>query len=425
MSARPQRAGRLPLWRAAWVILRRDFTAVLFSRAFIFFILGPLFPVTVGALAGGVGAQVANEAGSAEIGIAMSAEDTAAMTAARDDLATRLGGFVPPLVELDLAETDGEFDARKVLETREGRLAAIVSGTIEQPELTAPPGNLDRWQGVIGMIAGNAAAQTQQSYSDVTTVSVATSGANESRGRLRTAQGGQLLLFLLIMMLASMVLSNLVEEKGNKIIEILAAAVPMDAVFVGKLFAMLGVSVVGIVIWGGTAAGLLALGGASLSDYANPGVGWPLFFAFGTIYFAMGYLLLGSMFLTIGSLAPTVRDVQTMAMPVTMAQVLIFFLSSLAVTLTGHWLEMVAIVFPLSSPFAMLGRAAMDEAIWPHLLAICWQILCVGLFIRFGASLFRRRVMKSGPQARKRRKWRPLGRRKPTQVAEAQATGAA
>ena len=35
---------------------------------------------------------------------------------------------------------------------------------------------------------------------------------------------------LLTMLLAGMVLSNLVEEKGNKIIEILAAAIPMDAV---------------------------------------------------------------------------------------------------------------------------------------------------------------------------------------------------
>jgi ABC-2 type transport system permease protein len=51
------------------------------------------------------------------------------------------------------------------------------------------------------------------------------------------------------MLLAGMVLSNLVEEKGNKIIEVLAAAIPMDAVFLGKLFAMLAVS------WWGSPSG--------------------------------------------------------------------------------------------------------------------------------------------------------------------------
>ena len=62
---------------------------------------------------------------------------------------------------------------------------------------------------------------------------------------------------LLTMLLAGMVLSNLVEEEANKIIEVLAAAIPMDAVFMGKLFAMLGVSFVGIAVWG-AAAGVFA-----------------------------------------------------------------------------------------------------------------------------------------------------------------------
>jgi len=46
-------------------------------------------------------------------------------------------------------------------------------------------------------------------------------------------------------LLAGMLLSNLVEEKSNKVIEVLAAAIPVDAIFLGKLFAMLGVSLVG------------------------------------------------------------------------------------------------------------------------------------------------------------------------------------
>ena len=44
------------------------------------------------------------------------------------------------------------------------------------------------------------------------------------------------------MLLATLLLSNLAEEKPNKVIEVLAAAVPLDAVFLGKLIAMLGIS---------------------------------------------------------------------------------------------------------------------------------------------------------------------------------------
>ncbi|MCB2066285.1 MAG: ABC transporter permease [Erythrobacter sp.] len=399
-----QTRGRLSLLRAAFVIARRDFTAILFGRTFIFFLLGPLFPVVVMALAGGVGAQVQSGVAVADIGVAMEAQDVDAMLAAREEVAEQLGGGVPPMVATARLEPGESFDARAVLESGGGSLAAVVTGTPEAPVLTATEGRVRNWQGLVGMIAGFAADPGTRSYPAVSTQAVVTSGAAETSGRIKTAQGGQILLFMLIMLLASMVLSNLVEEKGNKIIEILAAAVPMDAVFLGKLFAMLGISVVGIVVWASTGFAILTAGGVTLSDYANPGVGWPMFFVLFAAYFAMGYLLLGSIFLAVGSLANTVREVQTLSMPATMAQILVFFFASLAVTDQGGWVEYSAMAFPLSSPFAMVARAATDEALWPHVLALLWQAAWVAVFIRAGASLFRRRVMKSGPQgARKSR----------------------
>jgi len=90
-------------------------------------------------------------------------------------------------------------------------------------------------------------------------------------------------------------------------------------------------------------------------------------------------------------------------MPVTMSQILVFLFASAALTRPGEWVDYAAMVFPLSSPFAMLGHAAMDEAVWPHVLALAWQATCVGLFIRLGAGLFRKRVLKSGPQGASRK----------------------
>ena len=40
--------------RSALVIARRDFAATVLSKTFIFFLLGPLFPVLMGALSGGI-----------------------------------------------------------------------------------------------------------------------------------------------------------------------------------------------------------------------------------------------------------------------------------------------------------------------------------------------------------------------------------
>jgi ABC-2 type transport system permease protein len=179
---------------------------------------------------------------------------------------------------------------------------------------------------------------------------------------------------------------------------VLAAAIPMDAVFLGKLFAMLGVSLVGVAVWASAGSAIWFASGNAMADYPPPAVGWPLFFLLGTAYFAMGYLLLGSVFLAIGSMATTVREVQTLSMPVTMLQLLNFFYASWAVARPGTWAELGAMIVPFSSPFIMLARAAREEALTPHLLALGWQALCVMVCVKVGATLFRRWVMKSGPQ---------------------------
>ena len=117
----------------------------------------------------------------------------------------------------------------------------------------------------------------------------------------------------------------------------------------------------------------------------------------------MAYLLLGAVFLSIGSMATTVREVQTLSMPVTMMQLMVFFLATFAMTQPGSAIELFSVVFPFSSPFAMLARAAQDPALWPHGAALAWQVLCVAVLVRVGSALFRKRVMKSGP-ARPRKK---------------------
>jgi ABC-2 type transport system permease protein len=402
---------RLPLWRAVWVIARRDFVAILFSRAFFFFLLGPLFPIVVGGLAGGIGERVQESTGRADVGIAMAPADVDAMLRARADLEPRLGADLPQIVVLKRLAPGESFDARAALSKRVGAVAAVITGTPTHPQLTAPAERLARWHGAVALIAASALEKDELRYPEVQTTTVATSGASERTGRVRTAQAGQTLLFIVTIFLAGMVLSTLVEEKANKIIETLAAAIPMDALFFGKLFAMFLVSMVGIAAWGAVIGGLVGfaslngsmIGGLDLSNLPEPGVGWPLFLAFAVIYFTMNYLLLGSVYLTIGSMAATVREVQTLSMPATMAQVVVFFFSTFALTDIGGRTELAAIAFPLSSPYAMLARAAVEESLWPHLLAIGWQVLWVVLFIRGGASLVRRRVMKSGPQRVKRR----------------------
>ena len=106
--------------------------------------------------------------------------------------------------------------------------------------------------------------------------------------------------------------------------------------------------------------------------------------------------MLGAAFLGIGSQASSVREVQTLSMPVTIAQLLVFIFAQTAVgPYNGMW-GIAAAIFPFSSPMAMVARAAQTPEIWPHLLALLWQALWIWLTLKLSASLFRRNVMKSG-----------------------------
>jgi ABC-2 type transport system permease protein len=396
-QSRQMQSGRLSTLAAAFVIARRDFTAILFSRSFFFFLLGPLFPLIVGAMAGGVGAQVQKSVDQPELGIAMQAADVDAMMAAHAVLAPRMGGGIPDLRVVQRLAPGETLDPHAALAQKHDNLAAILTGSPSAPVLTGTKGRIDGWQGPVSLIAAQALGRAPQNYPTVSLSGTATSRADQRQGRVVTAQLGQTVLFLLTMLLAGMVLSNLVEEKGNKIIEILAAAIPMDAVFFGKLFAMLGVSLVGVSVWGATGVAVGLLSDDMLDKLPVPAVGWPVFLALGVAYFTTGYLLLGSLFLAIGSMATTVREVQTLSMPVTMMQLLVFFFASYAMASPGSPIEIAAAIFPFSSPFAMLARAAQDGSLWPHAAALGWQVICVTIFVRTGARMFRKRVMKSGP----------------------------
>src|SRR5262245_44716889 len=112
MSAQ-RTSGRLSTLSAALVVARRDFTATLFSRSSIFFLLGPLFPVIVAALAGGVGQKVQESTARPQLGIVMQAADAEAMLKAHDALTARMGGSLPDLLVVRRLSPGENYDPAK------------------------------------------------------------------------------------------------------------------------------------------------------------------------------------------------------------------------------------------------------------------------------------------------------------------------
>ena len=393
--------------RSAFVIARRDFSATVLSKTFIFFLLAPLFPLLFGGVFSSISARVAAQNQRPVIAVIAPKSEFEGLVGARDQMARALGddrivklvGYSP---ERNLAAQQ-----KRLLASRAPPVRAVLSGGLDRPKLAGALANDPGTVGQLQLLIANARAGTVDKEPDLPISNVAASSGAEAADRTDTAQIAQTILFILTLMLSTMVLSQLIEEKSNKVIEVIAAAIPIDAMFVGKLFAMLSASVLALLVWMASGALLIQLvkhGG--VQTLPVPAVGWPVFLALAVLYFGMNYLLFGAAFLMIGAQASTAREVQTMSLPATFAQVLLFGFAAKSIGNPNSLWGIAAAVFPLSSPMAMLARAAQAPELWPHLAGIVWQAIWIAVILKFGAQLFRRTVLKSGP----RMPWSKFGR---------------
>jgi ABC-2 type transport system permease protein len=393
------------LLESSWVIARRDFIATVYSRSFIIFLLVPL--IIFGA-AFAVGRLTdANERSASQPQVAVLADSLTvqALGAAREHLAEGTDDRIFPILRPVAPAEHVDVQAQQLLADENAHYSAVFSGTLDHPIVTGPH-KIDESVGTRMQIIVDEAraaealgrARAVPPPVRVDRVVTAQAAGNLQMVRRGIAQGSQLLIFMITVMLATLLLSNMAEEKSNKVIEVLAAAVPLDAVFLGKLIAMLGISIVGLCLWGGM-FGLAYSFTGILTNWVvlpevAPAVGWPIFIILVLVYYMSNYMILGALFLGIGGQASNIRDIQTLSMPVTLLQVFVFLLASAAISGSAA-VVWAAYVLPFSSPLSMVAHAAQYDELWPHLLALVWQLIWIVLIIRISSRLFRLTVLKS------------------------------
>ncbi len=396
------------LFEAAWVIARRDFLATVMSRSFILFLVVPVI-IFVGA----VGAsQMVNDAernaSQPLVALVADTDTVRGMEAARARLVGGTTERAFPRLQVVAPAENVATQAQALLADEADGYSAVFSGTLDAPVLTGPA-KVDDYVGARMQLIVDDARRTaalDAAGGAPPSVRVERMVTEQAAGNLQMirrdiARGIQGLIFGITILLATLLLSNMAEEKSNKVIEVLAAAIPLDAVFLGKLIAMLGISFVGLALWGGM-GGLAYLFVQVVQDWMTlpqvaPAVGWPVFLLLVLFYYGTNYMLLGALFLGIGAQASNIREIQTLSMPVTLLQVAVFLLAVTVVGDSEGWLVWFAYVFPFSSPLAMIAHAARFETLWPHLLAFVWQAIWVVLIIRISSRLFRMTVLKSSP----------------------------
>ena len=398
----------MSLLEASWVIARRDFIASVFSRTFILFLIAPMLLFAFAAFFGSVTDSQERAALQPTVAVIADSATADALVQSRIRLVAGTSEMSFPILRIVAPAEHPAVQAQALLADQSGGYSAVVGGTLDHPVLTGPTKAdgyvANRLQLLIDdarRTAALRAANAAPAAIPIERVVTEQAAGNLQMIRRGIARAGQAIIFTATMLLATLLLSTLVEEKTNKIIEVLAAAVPLDAIFLGKLLAMLGISLVGLTLWA-------AMGGlgytffmqifrdwVTLPDVA-PAVGWPIWVVLVLLYYTTNFLLLGALFLGIGAQASNIREIQTISMPVTMLQLLLFFLVVTVAAPNLGALPLAVDILPFTSPMAMIAVGAESELLWPHLLALAWQAFWVFIIVRLSSRLFRRTVFQSG-----------------------------
>jgi ABC-2 type transport system permease protein len=173
-------------------------------------------------------------------------------------------------------------------------------------------------------------------------------------------------LWVVIFSVVNMLLTAMIEEKGNKVLEMMLASSRHHEILVGKLLGVAAVSFTLLLFWGG----LASLGGFAVQQVMaaadipaaeimatlfDPGLIGP---AIG--YFIVGYLMYGAIFLAVGSLCDTLQDAQSLMSPIMLVMMVPLFLVMIAIDAPDSPVVAIASWVPIWTPFIMLVRLPQD-----------------------------------------------------------------
>jgi ABC-2 type transport system permease protein len=225
----------------------------------------------------------------------------------------------------------------------------------------------------------------------------AAGGKEKVRSQGQTIAGMMVPFFFMYLIFMGMVgtgqhmLSSIIEEKNSRIIEVLLSAVSPFQLMAGKILGLAGIGLTVMALWSGAAYA------AALWQGLNVDVG-PELMVYFVIYYILGYLLFSAILTGIGSVCNTIKETQSLMMPV----MLIFIIPlmgwfKLVQSPNGTLAKVLSFVPPVT-PMVMVLRLSAGSGVWFVEIAVSILVLAVAvvLVIWAAAKIFRTGILMYG-----------------------------
>lgn len=208
------------------------------------------------------------------------------------------------------------------------------------------------------------------------------------------------LLWISVLINTQMLLTNTIEEKSNKLIEVLLSSISPIVLMAGKI---LGIALTGLTIIGSWLLMAIAffvflpslLGFDIPLDITAVAVD-PWFLGSFFVYFLLGYLLYAAILVGLGSVCNNLKEAQNLMLPVQLVQMLpILLMVPIGRDPNGTLAQILSYIPPLT-PFVMMNRAAGPPTTTEYVVTTLLLVVSIIVALWFAAKIFRIGILLTG-----------------------------
>lgn len=212
--------------------------------------------------------------------------------------------------------------------------------------------------------------------------------ADESGARSVVAFAFALVFFMTALGFGMSIAQSVTQEKESRVVEILAAAVPIRSLLWGKIIGNTVLALGQVVLL--VAVGLVGLAVTGRRELLT-GISWAALWY--VLFFVLGFLALAALWSVAGSLASRQEDLQATTMPGQLILIVPYFISVLA----SEQIQTIVSMLPIVSTMVMPGRMAQGDVPWWQIaVAIAATLVAAAVCVRVGSRLYERTLLRTG-----------------------------